>query len=1174
MNLIETFFNNKSLQKFCKNIEYNTKSLLTGMTGSANTLFFAGLLKTENKILIVENTNFHANQTFDDLSRIIDEKLVHIFPVEEAISTESAISSFDSLTQRLDSLDFLTSDRKGIVVTSVAGLEYVINSKEQFQNAEIIFDKQREYSIEKINQKLISMGYHRETIVEKPTDFSIRGDIIDIYPLNFENPIRIELFGDELDNIRTFDATTQRKIEDIDTARVIPATDRILDIEKLPEIAKVIEKDLKKSLERIENKELKKSLSTNIESVIGKLQQKIVPDNSGMFIDYLYQDKYSILDFLNKDDVFIFNDYTRLIDQANDNSSDELSWLTSQLEMGKILPDQTIRRRFMDIVKGNKNKQIYLSVFQKSIGRIKLHQLENLQVRSIPKFFSQMPLLKSEVDRWQKEGISVVLLVENKNRIENIVQTLNDFEIKATYSTDGQIQNGKVQIINNNLANGFEFFDEKLVVITETELFNRATQKKRRQTTLNNAERLKNYNDLKPGDYVVHVNHGIGKFTGIQTMEVDGKHQDYISIEYRDSGMIFIPVTQLNLVQKYVTSEGKQPKINKLGGSEWQKTKKKVQTSIEDIADDLIDLYAEREAEKGYAFSKDDSLQQDFEESFAYPETPDQIRSAEEIKHDMERIRPMDRLLVGDVGFGKTEVALRAAFKAINDHKQVAMLVPTTILAQQHYETMQSRFEKFPVNIAIMSRFQTPKQIKETIKGLKDGIIDIVVGTHRVLSKDIQFNDLGLLIVDEEQRFGVKHKEKLKQLKSQIDVLTLTATPIPRTLNMSMLGVRDLSVIETPPSNRYPIQTYVMEQNADAVRSAITREMERNGQVFYLHNRVEDIERTVSEIEALVPDARVAYAHGQMTEAQLEGVIYDFQQGEYDVLVTTTIIETGVDMPNANTLIIENSDRYGLSQLYQLRGRVGRSSRVAYAYFMYRADKVLTEVSEKRLEAIKNFTELGSGFKIAMRDLSIRGAGNLLGKQQHGFIDSVGYDLYMQMLTETVNKKRGLKKDTTTDTEVNIKIEAYIPSEYITDDRQKIEMYKRIKQINSLESAKEVESELVDRFGEVPEETRSLIRISYIKSFLDKEQAHSLVRKQNQIILDLSKEISQKLGGEDIFKSLASTKMQATVNQKDERFELIFKNVDQYSDDQLLNELEGFVKGLAKILKNVNSEEK
>lgn len=696
-------------------------------------------------------------------------------------------------------------------------------------------------------------------------------------------------------------------------------------------------------------------------------------------------------------------------------------------------------------------------------------------------------------------------------------------------------------------------------------MFKQVTKHHRRRQTMQNAERLKSYTDLKPGDYVVHVNHGIGRFEGMQTLEVDGVHQDYMTIAYQSDAKLFIPVTQLNLIQKYVSSEDKKPHINKLGGSDWAKTKKKVAAKIEDIADDLIELYAKRDSEKGYAFPHDDTYQEEFDNEFPYSETPDQLRSIEEIKHDMEQPKPMDRLLVGDVGYGKTEVALRAAFKAIEAGKQVAFLVPTTILAQQHYDTMTNRFEGFPVNVAILSRFQTTKEVHQIVHGLEDGSVDIVVGTHRLLSKDVKFKDLGLLLVDEEQRFGVKHKEKLKQMKSQVDVLTLTATPIPRTLHMSMLGVRDLSVIETPPANRFPIQTYVMEQNAGAIQDGIRREMQRGGQVFYLHNRVGDIEETVSQLKALVPDAEVAYIHGQMTEAQLEGILYDFIRGEYDVLVTTTIIETGMDIPNANTLFVEDADHMGLSQLYQLRGRIGRSNRVAYAYFMYQANKVLTEVSEKRLEAIKDFTELGSGFKIAMRDLSIRGAGNLLGKQQSGFIDSVGYDLYTQMLTDAVSKKQGKTAKPKTDTTVELGLEAYLPDTYIADQQQKIEMYKRIRQIEGPEDITEVQNDLIDRFGEYPEEVTNLLAISQVKIQADEALIEKIHRMKDQIEMTFSEKGTAHFSGEDVFKALSNTKLKATVGLSNSK--LVVKLVIQPKMDaqHWMAELNQFVKALSEM---------
>jgi transcription-repair coupling factor (superfamily II helicase) len=614
---------------------------------------------------------------------------------------------------------------------------------------------------------------------------------------------------------------------------------------------------------------------------------------------------------------------------------------------------------------------------------------------------------------------------------------------------------------------------------------------------------------------VVHVNHGIGKYLGIVTLEINGVHKDYLHIKYQGSDKLYVPVDQIDLVQKYVGSEGKEPKLYKLGGSEWKRVKRKVQSSIQDIADDLVKLYAEREASRGFAFSPDGDMQREFEAAFPYKETEDQLRSIQEIKRDMEKEKPMDRLLCGDVGYGKTEVAIRAAFKAVMDGKQVAMLVPTTILAQQHFETVTERFHGYPIKVGLLSRFRTRKEQNETIKGLRNGTIDMVIGTHRLLSKDIQFRDLGLLIIDEEQRFGVSHKEKIKKLKTNVDVLTLTATPIPRTLHMSMVGVRDLSVIETPPENRFPVQTYVLEYNDQMVREAIERELARDGQVYFLYNRIEDIERKAEEIARLVPDARVAYAHGRMTESQLETVILGFLEGEYDVLVTTTIIETGVDIPNVNTLIVNDADRMGLSQLYQLRGRVGRSNRVAYAYFTYRKDKVLAEASEKRLQAIKEFTELGSGFKIAMRDLSIRGAGNLLGAQQHGFIDSVGFDLYSQMLKEAIEARKGTdgEEEKLPPFEVELEIDAYIPDAYIKDGYQKIEMYKRFRGIETLEDVEELKEEMIDRFGEYPQQVSDLFTIAEMKVYAKEAMLSSIKQNKQLITILMSEKGSKQVNG-------------------------------------------------------------
>ena len=669
---------------------------------------------------------------------------------------------------------------------------------------------------------------------------------------------------------------------------------------------------------------------------------------------------------------------------------------------------------------------------------------------------------------------------------------------------------------------------------------------------------------------MVHVNHGIGIFSGIRTMEVDGVHQDYMVINYRNNAQIFVPVTQLNLVQKYVSSESKAPRINRLGGNEWAKTKRRVASKVEDIADELVDLYSKRETAKGYAFPADDYLQKQFDANFPYTETRDQLRSINEIKQDMEKAKPMDRLLVGDVGYGKTEVAMRAIFKAVAGGKQVAFLVPTTVLAQQHFDTMTKRFAGFPIKIALMSRFKTNKELKETDAELAAGKVDVVVGTHRILSKDVHFKDLGLVIVDEEQRFGVKHKERLKELKNNVDVLTLTATPIPRTLHMSMLGVRDLSVLETPPAGRFPIQTYVMEQNDGAIRDGIMREMQRGGQVYYLHNRVSDIEETVAKLKELVPEAEIGYINGQMSENELETVLYEFIQGNYDVLVTTSIIETGVDIPNVNTLFVENADRMGLAQLYQIRGRIGRSNRVAYAYFMYQPNKVLTELGEKRLAAIRDFTELGSGFKIAMRDLAIRGAGNLLGKQQHGFIDSVGYDLYSAMLSDAVAKKQGKKIKPTADAEVELGVEAYLPDSYIDDQQQKIELYKSIRQAGDDAELLDIQGDLIDRFGDYPTAVGNLLLISKLKRRADLALISQIKRQRDNIMITFSPKGSRLVKAAEIIKQLAKTHFKATLGENDQRLTVRLVIQPKMTTNDWLNQLLKFVGGLADVVQNNN----
>ncbi|WP_143463450.1 transcription-repair coupling factor [Levilactobacillus enshiensis] len=1111
------------------------RQLVTGLNGSAETLFIASLLHEQQRSLVyVTDTLYHAGQLVDDLANLLADDELFEFPVEELLAAEVATSSPEYRSARIDALRALQSERPVVIVTALSGLRRFLPAPANFAAARFTVKVGDDFDLEDLQQRLFAMGYVHQKLVAGPGDFAVRGAIVDIYPLAADYPVRLDFFDTEVDSLRYFDPATQRSIENVDQVEVLPATDFILTADERTAGATALATELKQQVAKLDA-DAATTLNDQVQPLIDGLKKGSVDPQLMEFADYLFPEHHQLLDYLPANGVALFGDYSRLQDAERQLLEDEANWATDKLAHHQIFTQQVFGGELRPIVKNDAHAQIMLALFQKGMGSLRFQAVTNVTTRAMQQFFSQIPVMKTEIDRWHKQKQTIVLLVQDEERLAKIEQTLDDFEIKVVMTKSANLQAGLTQLVPERLRTGFELPEAALVVITESEMFQKVTKKRPRRQTMANAERLKSYTDLKPGDYVVHVNHGIGKFIGMQTLTVDGVHQDYMTIDYQDNAQLFIPVTQLNLIQKYVSSEDKKPRINKLGGSEWAKTKSKVAAKIEDIADELVDLYAKRAAEKGFAFPADDSLQTDFENDFPYAETPDQLRTIEEVKHDMEKPRPMDRLLVGDVGYGKTEVALRAAFKAVEAGKQVAFLVPTTILAQQHYDTMINRFEGYPINVEMFSRFRTTKQIHQSIKDLESGQLDIVVGTHRLLSQDVKFKNLGLVLVDEEQRFGVKHKERLKQLKANVDVLTLTATPIPRTLHMSMLGVRDLSVIETPPANRFPIQTYVMEQNAGAIQDGIRREMQRGGQVFYLHNRVGDIEKTVSQIQALVPEARVGYIHGKMTESQLEGVLFDFLRGDYDVLVTTTIIETGIDIPNANTLFVENADRMGLSQLYQLRGRIGRSNRVAYAYFTYKPNKVLTEVSEKRLEAIKDFTELGSGFKIAMRDLSIRGAGNLLGKQQHGFINSVGYDLYTQMLSEAVAKKRGKQTQPKTDTTVELGVEAYLPSDYIEDEQQKIEMYKRIRQLESDDEVSEIQADLIDRFGEYPDAVSQLLTIGQLKLAADLALVDKIRRVNGDVFVTISKRGTNILGGEDVFKALAATKLKATVGINDDR---------------------------------------
>lgn len=1108
MKLSELIAADANLVNFIKAVPQAKNSMLTGVNFGAFNLIIRELLhRLQQPILIVASDENRAQQIYSSLVELFEENMVHFFPVEPLLETQAAVSSLDELSQRLDAMSFLLTKQKGIVISTPQALQYPLPAAIKFKANSLTLKVNQVCNLSKICDFLVHCGYKRDDLVANPGEFVLRGDILDIYPINIAYPYRIEFFDDEIDNIRTFNPVSQRTKDSLTEVVIEPADDQL---------------------------------------------------------DKLYQneDYTTILDYLTESGIICFDDIRAIrqnIVQIDARNRDYLAHETSTNIKNSRLDFTSI---FNQIVQA----KIYSSLFQVSVNDLKIDQLLNLHTREPQQFFSQMSLIKNELSVYELQQQTVIIQADNLVRAKQIKSTFADYGIDITIAAENRLIPNKRQIIVDNFNQGFVLPRINLVYLTEHDLFNRQPHIHKKIKSLENAQQIRSYQELNPGDYVVHINHGIGIFEGIKTLESNGKKGDYITITYRNHDQLFVPADQLGVVQKYVASDGKIPKINKLGGNEWAKTKCRVQEKIEDIADELLAIYAHRATEKGFAFLPDDELQRDFEASFPYLETPDQIKAIKEIKLDMQKEKPMDRLLVGDVGFGKTEVALRAAFKAIDSGKQVAFLVPTTILAEQHYATMLERFKDFPVNVAMLCRFQTEKEADEIATNLSNGKIDIVVGTHRILSRDIKFKNLGLLIIDEEQRFGVKHKEKLKKLKNNIDVLTLTATPIPRTLHMSMIGVRDLSVMETPPANRYPIQTYVTEETPNIVREACLRELARNGQIFFLHNKIQDIDQKVAYLSQLIPEARIEYIHGRMSERQLEDIMLRFTQKKFDILVTTTIIETGVDLPNVNTLLVENADTYGLSQLYQLRGRIGRSSRLAYAYFLYKRDKVLTEVSEKRLNAIRDFTALGSGFKIAMRDLSIRGAGNILGKQQHGFIDSVGYDLYAQMLDQTIKQKRGDKVCHKTNAEVRINLEAYIPTEYISSQKQKIEFYKKIKHANDVKAIDDIADELIDRFGTYPKSVENLLNIATIKVLADTAQILSITNIDKKIDIVLDQKASEELKGPNIFRTLEHVCFRARVSVDHDRLHVRLILDSKSSWRTIFNELKVFLQAVIDIV--------
>ncbi|MBB6674918.1 transcription-repair coupling factor [Cohnella nanjingensis] len=1096
--LMNTFATDPDFQSVLAGVKGNMREqLVAGLSGSARQVMIASMYRELSRpVLVVTHNMFAAQKMAEDLQECLSAEEVLLYPANELIAAETAISSPETSARRMDVLLQLAEGFRGVIVVPFSGIRRFQPDRGTMANALVTLRVGDTLSMNDFLRRMIGLGYERVDRVEQKGHLSVRGGIADFFPLTSSTAVRVEWFDDEIDSIRTFDPTDQRSVDKLDAYAVRPCREIIADERRFENAAQHAFDLLEAQLEKMSDRQAKERLRTEITREIDFLRQNVYFSEIYKYISLLYPERQTLLDYMPRDTVLLMDEPNRLGETARQLERDETEWTTHLLQQGKCLPGFVLAVPAEQALYPKAFQTVYMSLFVRQIPHTQPQNIVNFVCRAMQNFHGQMNVLKAEMERWRKGGAHIVMLAGNAERAERMRRVLDDYHIETP------------EIAQGNLQSGFELPSVKLVVITEGEMFTQKQRKARRvDRRMDNAERIKSYTELKVGDYVVHQNHGIGKYLGIGTLEMGGIHKDYLHIIYAGGDRLSVPVEQFDLIQKYVGSEEKDPKVNKLGGADWTRVKSKVRSSVKDIADDLIKLYAERQATEGHGFGEDSPYQQEFEAMFPYDETTDQLRAIEEIKVDMQQPRPMDRLLCGDVGYGKTEVAIRAAFKAAIDGKQVAVLVPTTILAQQHYETFRERFSGYPFNIKVLSRFRSRKEQNETIKGVKAGTVDVLIGTHRLLSQDVVFKDLGLLIVDEEQRFGVSHKEKLKRLKTNVDVLTLTATPIPRTLHMSMLGVRDLSVIETPPENRFPVQTYVVEYSPTLVREAIEREMARDGQVYFLFNRVQGIYQMAEQITALVPDARIAVAHGQMSEQELERTILDFLDGEYDVLVSTSIIETGVDIPNVNTLIVHDADKMGLSQLYQLRGRVGRSNRIAYAYFTYQRDKVLNEVAEKRLQSIKEFTELGSGFKIAMRDLSIRGAGNLLGAEQHGFIASVGFDLYSQMLAEEIQARKAewhggkALPPAPVNTQLDIGVDAYLPPDYIYDSIQKIEIYKKVAAAASLDDVSDLFDELTDRFGDPPKSVLNLLAVARLKVYGRRYGIESIVKRGDDVHL-------------------------------------------------------------------------
>ena len=1051
-----------------------------------------------NKVIVTFSEQ-RAKELYEDY-RFFEPNVVY-YPAKDVLFYQSDIRGNVLTAERIRALKAIRELERVTLITTFDALMNTQASPDKIWDSVLRLAPGDEVDLEAVKAQLVRMGYEKEYQVETMGQFALRGGILDVFPLTEENPIRIEMWGDEIDTIRSFDTETQKSIENVDEVSIYPACELVLTeeekqagIQRLLEEAKRTSDKLRKDM-KTEEAHRMLSLAEEKAEEWGELS---IYAGMDAYMSYFSEERTGLLDYFNPEETLVFFDeLTRCVERGKQTEMEYSESMKHRLEKGYVLPGQ-IKELFMEREIVGKCQQfscISLAALDAKANGLKQQGVFGIHVKSVNAYNNSFELLVKDLKNYRKNHYKIVLLSGSRTRAKRLAEDLLDEGLASFYTEDydHDLVEGQIMVCYGKVHKGYDYPILQFAVITESDIFGAEKKKKKRHRTYE-GEKIASFTDLSVGDYVVHENHGLGVYKGIEKIEVDKTLKDYIKIEYASGSNLYILATQLEMIQKYAGKDAKKPKLNKLGGQEWARTKTKVRGAVKEIAGDLVQLYALREEKNGFVYGPDTVWQREFEELFPFEETEDQVTAIAETKRDMESTKIMDRLICGDVGYGKTEVAIRAAFKAVQEGKQVAYLAPTTILAQQIYNTFSQRMKDFPVRVDLMCRFRSSTEMKRTVEDLKKGQVDIVVGTHRILSKDVAFKDLGLLVIDEEQRFGVGHKEKIKQMKTNVDVLTLTATPIPRTLHMSLIGIRDMSVLEEPPMDRLPIQTYVMEYNEEMVREAINRELARDGQVFYVYNKVKDIDDVTTKIQALVPDANVAFAHGQMKESDLEKIMYRFINGEIDVLVSTTIIETGLDISNVNTMIIHDADNMGLSQLYQLRGRVGRSNRTAYAFLMYRRNKMLREVAEKRLAAMKEYSELGSGFKIAMRDLEIRGAGNLLGAEQSGHMEAVGYDLYCKMLNEAVKEAKGMEVEEKFETSIDINTSAYIPPTYVANEMQKLDIYKRIAGIETEEEVEEMLEELIDRFGEPPKSVQNLLTIARLKYM-----AHSVyVREVSQ----------------------------------------------------------------------------